>query len=186
MARHVHSVWALLFLSRESELAVRSVLLNALNIRPKFLRADLHLSVYYARRALDGLTDLEEPIDIEVGSSDLRFMAMVPGGENPRPNIDPALSNLGIRVKRSSPAIAKIHELRSRFYALETPPVLGIRRPSNHSRSAFGARHFQPHITLIRAGSGVDRDLTKIGNVFRDAISRIVFDRFVVRCRSPE
>lgn len=72
---------------------------------------------------------------------------------------------------------------RSRFYVLETPEVLGSHRPSTDTRSAFGARHFQPHVTVLRKASGVDSDLTKAGRAFREAIPAVRFDRFVVRCK---
>jgi hypothetical protein len=72
----------------------------------------------------------------------------------------------------------------SAHYPYETPDVLGLRQPSNHIRNAFGARHFQPHITLLKKGFGLDRDLTKIGEAFRASISPIRLNRFIVTCRS--
>jgi hypothetical protein len=111
-------------------------------------------------------------------------MAMTPGGENQRPEIDPARCHIGVRVRRSSAATQPIHALRSRFFRFETLDVIGVRRPSDHVRNAFGARHFQPHVTLIRPHNGLNRDLKVIGTAFRAALAGIKFDRFVIKCRS--
>jgi hypothetical protein len=137
-----------------------------------------------SRRALDGLKDYEEPVAIEVPAEDLRFMTMTPGGENPRPEIEPARCHVGVRIKRSSPATQPIQSLLSQFFLLETLDVIGVREPSDHRRNAFGARHFQPHVTLIRPDNGLGRDLKEIGTAFRAALEGIRFDRFVVKCRS--
>lgn len=155
-----------------------------MGLRPALVHERLHLSVYHARRPLNGLMDTEEPVAIEVAADDLRFMAMTPGGENPRPEIDPAQCHVGVRVRRSSPATQVIHALRSRFFPLETLDVIGVRKPSSHVRNAFGARHFQPHVTLIRPQNGLNSDLKEIGTACRAAVAGIQFDRFVVRCRS--
>lgn len=184
MARHRHSVWAMLFMAKESEKAIHRFLTQQMGLRPGLLHERLHLSVYHARRALDGLTDSEEPVAIEVAAEDLRFMAMTPGGENPRPEIDPTRCHVGVRVRRNSSATQKIHSLRSRFFPLETLDVIGVRRPSSHVRNAFGARHFQPHITLIRPNNGLNPDLKEIGTAFRATLAGIKFDRFTVRYRS--
>jgi hypothetical protein len=111
-------------------------------------------------------------------------MVMAPGGENPRPDVDPSINAIGVRIKRDAPGMQQIRAFRARFYPYETQDVLGVRRPSDHAKSAFGARHFQPHITLLRNGSNLDRDLTKIGNLFRASISPIGLNRLVVTCRS--
>ena len=55
-----------------------------------------------------------------------------------------------------------------------------MRRPSTRKRNAFGARHFQPHMTILRAGSGIDRNLKRIGDPFREALGDLLFDRFVI------
>jgi hypothetical protein len=184
MPRHPNTVWALLFVSQKSEQAIQTFFIHEVGIHPRFIKSRLHLSIYHARRLLTGLTDYQESVEIDINPADLRFMAMAPGGENPRPEIEPGRCLIGVRLKRGSPATADVRILRSRFYPLETSSVLGLRSPSSHSRSAFGARCFQPHITLIQAGSGIDRDLTKIGNAFRLAMEEIRLDRFVVKCRS--
>jgi hypothetical protein len=107
-------------------------------------------------------------------------MVMAPGGENPRHYLVPAGSKVGIRIQRKNPARPTIHEFRNRILPYETKTVLGTRRPSDHKRNAFGARYFQPHMAILQAGSGVDRDLTKIGKLFRAEILMLRFDRFSV------
>lgn len=184
MANQRYSVWAMLFLAKESEKAIHRFLTQQMGLRRTLLHERVHLSVYHARRALDGPTNYEESVAIEVPAEDLRFMAMTPGGENPRPEIDPARCHVGVRVKRSSSATQRIRAFRSRFFPLETLDVIGVGQPSDHKRNAFGARHFQPHVTLIRPNNGLNRDLKEIGTAFRSALAAIRFDRFVVKCRS--
>jgi hypothetical protein len=182
--RTAHVVWAKLCVSRESEREVREFLAERLGFDRRGLNSGLHLTVYHARRVLPGLRGYEERADVEIDPAYLRFMVMAPGGENPRADVDPLSSAIGVRVKRSAPATEAIRGFRGRFFSYETVEVLGSRKPSTNVRNAFGARHFQPHITLLKKDHQIDRDLTSIGEVFRSSISPIRFDRFVVTCRS--
>ena len=109
-------------------------------------------------------------------TEDTRFIVMAPGGENPRPELEPAKRKVGIRIQRKNIARPAILRLRERLLIHETPEVLGTRRRSTHSFNAFGARHFQPHMALLRPGSGIDRDLTKLGVLFRNEIKSLTFD----------
>lgn len=72
-------------------------------------------------------------------------------------------------------------QYRNRLLEYETPDVLGSRKASDHRRNAFGARHFQPHMTLLMAGSGVCRDLKEIGEPFRQVMGMLRFDRFEIK-----
>lgn len=99
-------------------------------------------------------------------------------GENPLPGIDPAQRTVGIRVRRSSECRKAILEYRSRFLVFESRRVLGLRKPSSANNNAFGARNFQPHVSLLRPGSGIDRDLTQLGMSFRKEFSTLTFDKF--------
>ena len=107
-------------------------------------------------------------------------MVMYPGGENPRPELDPAMLTVGIRVQRQSAARATILEFRTRLTDHENRRVLGARAPSTDKSSAFGARTYQPHMSILRPGSEIDRDLKAIGERFRQTIGDLTFDRFVV------
>jgi len=58
--------------------------------------------------------------------------------------------------------------------------VLGSRKPSTSRTNAFGARAFQPHMSILKSGSGIDRDLTLLGERFRRSIDCPTFDTFVI------
>ena len=111
-------------------------------------------------------------------------MVMAPGGEVPRPEFDPAYRKVGIRVQKRGSTMAAIMELHNRLIQFESEEVRGHRGPSTRNRSAFGARHFQPHMTVLEAGSGVDRDLTPIGLHFRQVLGNLTFNKFVIDIHS--
>jgi hypothetical protein len=167
---------------RESERDVRDFFVSKLKLREEFVESKLHLTVYHSRRKLPGLASYIERATVEVEPEYWRFMAMAPGGENPRPDIDVARKRVGIRVQRKSPAYREILNPRSRFYPLEAPVVSGRRPPTGERKSAFGARAYQPHVALLRAGSGIDPDLSRAGELFRSCVPTVHFDRLVVRC----
>jgi hypothetical protein len=116
---------------------------------------------------MPGLLTRVEPIELVIPTAETRFMVMAPGGENPRADLEPANRKVGIRIQRRNPARAAIDEFRDRIMFYETKTVLG-------------ARYFQPHMAVLRAGSGIDGDLTKVGSVFRTQIGALRFDRFSV------
>lgn len=178
-----HSVWAVLHLSRESELTLRRLFVDKLGFPSGMLKRGLHTTVYHARRPLPGLQDFEEPVLISVPGEELRMMALAPGGENPRPDIDPRNCLIGLRIRRAQGAADGIETIRQRFFIYETRQVLGSRPPSGARRSAFGARSYQPHITVLKAGAVTDADLSKIGKLVRENVQQLHFDRLVVKCR---
>lgn len=180
-----HEVWAQLLLSRADEARARAFLEEQFGMRPDRIARRMHLTVYYARRPMPGVVAINERAAVRVLASETRFMVMAPGGENPRPDLEPALKKVGIRVRRSTEAMASILRYRSRLLVAETASVLGARKRSDHRRNAFGARHFQPHLTFLKAGNGIDRDLTKIGTAFRAAFDTLTFDRFIVDVVNP-
>jgi hypothetical protein len=63
-----------------------------------------------------------------------------PGGENPRPDIIPAQSKVGIRLQRSSGAYTAVQDLQSRFCVHETDNTVGERKPSRCKRQASRAQ----------------------------------------------
>jgi len=173
-------VWAQLLLSANDRHHVQEFLTAECGIKRHRIISNMHLTVYYARRSMPGVVSTLEPARVVIPASETRFMVMAPGGENPRPDIDPSKRKVGIRVHRQSSAMPAIIGYRQRLIAHEDAAVLGARRPSDQRRNAFGARQFQPHVSLLRPGSRVDRDLTKIGKLFRREIGELVFDRFVI------
>ncbi len=180
-AAYTTEVWALLFLSRRDSQRIRRFFVREIGVNPQCVQRNLHLTVYHAARRLPGLKPFSERTRVVLAASETRFMVMAPGGENPRPNLEPARRKVGIRVHRQSEAMRGIEELRARLLQYETSDVLGKRKTSTHRRSAFGARNFQPHVTLLRPGSGIDRDLTKIGTRFREEFEAFTFNRFLVQ-----
>jgi len=146
----------------------------------------MHLTVYHARRFMPGLEPANEIVNVVVPTAETRFMVLAPGGENPRPELDPAQRKVGIRIQRRNVARSAIQTLRDRVAIHETPNVLGGRRPSTSQRNAFGARNFQPHISLLYAGSGLPTSLNPIGELFRSRIDHLTFDRFSIEIVSKD
>ena len=107
-------------------------------------------------------------------------MVMAPGGENPRPELDPSRRSVGLRLTKRNVAIPKIQALRAGFFKYETPRVLGSRPPSTAWRNAFGSRHYQPHVTLLRPRPRVLIELPELGEIFRRYLQWIEFDRFEI------
>lgn len=178
--RVTFEVWAQLFLCETDCNRVREFLVSELGVRPTSVVRNMHITVYHARRPMPGLKSLSEPTSIVLAASETRFMVMAPGGENPSPELAPGKRTVGIRVHKQSGALTQILEFRDRLLKHETPAILGKRLPSTHKTSAFGARHFQPHMAVLRAGSGIDSDLRRIGIPFRERIGDLTFDRFEI------
>jgi hypothetical protein len=109
-------------------------------------------------------------------------MVLAPGGENPRPELEPSRRSVGIRLTRRNRAIDHIQRLRASIYQFETSEIIGTRKPTSAWTNCFLARHYHPHVKLLWPGSGIDRDLTKLGEIFRSDLEWIEFDRFEVRC----
>lgn len=175
-----HEVWAQLFLCDADSERLRKFMMDRFGMRSRCIVGKMHITVYHARRLMNDLEPTVESVRIVLPASETRFMVMAPGGENPRPNLIPGQRKVGIRVQRRSVAMPLILGLRERLLKYETPDVLGSRRPSTHRTNAFGARSFQPHMTVLRAGSGVDHDLTTLGNPFREHVGDLTFDRFEI------
>jgi hypothetical protein len=173
-------VWAKLILCDEDRDRIRSFLTSRCGIKPRFIVKQMHITVYHARRQMPGVHPSSEHMRVTVPTSETRLMVFALGGENPRPEIDPARRGVGIRVQKKNVARSTILTLREKLLRHENLSVLGTRRPSTLNRSAFGARYFQPHMAILRAGSGVDRDLTKLGIQFRESIDVLHFNRFEI------
>lgn len=177
-------VWAQLFLCDEDCSRIRDFFVSELGIKPRRVVRNMHITVYHARRPMPGVVSIAESVRVALAASETRFMVMAPGGENPRSELEPGKRKVGIRVHKKSAALPSILGFRERLLRHETGQVLGSRAPSTHRRNAFGARHFQPHMAILRAGSGIDRDLTLIGIPFREALGDLTFDRFAIEVRT--
>ena len=178
-------VYALLWVARRDEHRI-SDFFNSWGIPEESIQRGMHLTVYYARRVLPGLSPhkLSRKVEIGADAAETRFMVLAPGGENPRPELDPARRSVGIRFTKRNKAISQIQGLRTEMRLFETPSVLGRRKPSTRWSSCFGARTYQPHIKLLRPGNEVDFDLTTLGKAFRMAFTTIEFCRFSVEVRN--
>jgi hypothetical protein len=177
---HTTEVWARLCLCDDDCARIRAFFVSELGIKRRSIVRKMHITVYHARRPMPGVVSVSEPAHVILPAIETRFMVMAPGGENPRPELDPASRKVGIRVHKQSTALPEILEFRRRLLQLETQRVLGNRSPSTHRRNAFGARHFQPHMVVLRAGSGIHRDLTLLGSRFREGLGELTFDTFSI------
>jgi len=173
-------VWAQLWLCVEDSIRIKELLASN-GVKRSTILSRLHITVYHARRPMPGVVEIDEPISLIVPTAETRFMVLAPGGENPRPELIPGHRKVGIRIQKKNDARPHIEAFREKLLRHETPSVLGRRVSSTRTRSAFGARNFQPHMALLGARSGVDRDLTNIGRLFRSGISILRFDRFSIQ-----
>ncbi len=185
MNRSYAEVYALLYLTRRCEMSITEFFCSY-GVPASAIQSGMHLTVYYAQRKLPGLQDRQSSrlIAIEADSKETRFMVLAPGGENPRSELDPGRKSVGIRLTKRNVAIREIQFLRRQMISLETPQVVGSRNPSTEWTSCFGARHYQPHVKFLRSGSGIDRDLTLLGQEFRSHFSTIEFGKFSIFARS--
>lgn len=174
-------IWAQLNLSQHDQEKIRSFFTEEVGINASFLLSNMHITVYHSRRPMPGVSDIKEDARVIIPAEDFRFMVMAPGGENHRAELDPGRRKVGVRIHRQSAATPEIHSYRERLTSYETSQILGGRMSSNKARSAFGARSFQPHMSLLRAGSGIDRDLKPIGAAFRQTLGNLTFDSFSIK-----
>lgn len=177
-----YEVYALLWVARKCETLISDLLSRECGIPRNAIQRGLHLTIYHGRRPLLGLAPGSQPVRIVADAIETRFMVLAPGGENPRPELDPCRRSVGIRLTKRNRAIDRIQRLRANIYRLETPAVVGRRKPTSAWTNCFGARHYQPHIKVLRPGSEIDRDLTKLGEIFRSDMEWIEFDRFEIIC----
>lgn len=183
--QHTTEVWAQLFLCAEDRVRVHDFFVSEFGIKARCIVRNMHITVYHARRPMPGVVPISEPTELILSAAETRFMVLAPGGENPHPDLDPARRKVGIRVHRQSAALPFILALRERLLQHETWRVLGRRPPSTHRSNAFGARHYQPHMAVLRAGSGIGRDLKQLGVPFRQRLGDLRFDRFEVEVVGP-
>jgi hypothetical protein len=101
-------VWAQLCLARSDCERIRHFLVSEVGVKPRTVVRKMHLTVYYARRPLPGVVSIAAPAHVILPAEDTRFMVLAPGGENPRPELEPGHRKVGIRVHRQSKAAAAI------------------------------------------------------------------------------
>ena len=168
-------LYIFLYLSFASEKRVSDFLNKEVGIKRDLIQRGMHLTVYYSRRPMPLLQIDKEYLSIKADVNETRFMVLAPGGENPRPHLHPSLRSVGIRLTKRNLAIPEIVRIRRSVYKHE--PQFTNRRNTTDWLNSFGARHYQPHIKLLRAGNGIDRDLTIIGDRFRKSIQTLEFQK---------
>jgi hypothetical protein len=176
-------VWAQFRVAKKSVLEIEDFFVEQCKISPEFLIPNLHLTIYHSRRPMPDIEEIFKSCHLSIDTLDTRFMVLAPGGENPREELVPGKRKVGIRIHKASKFRETILKYRELFFLHETPKVLGLRRPSSKTKNAFGARNFQPHIGILKSGSGIQTDLTEIGDSFRDVVQEIHFDRFLIQKR---
>ena len=180
---HTYEVNAMLRVSKECERLIAAFFVEYVGVRPGRVKSDLHLTVYHGRRPLPGLGERTLPVDVVIDTAETRFMVLAPGGENPRPALDPNSQSVGIRVTRRNRAIVDIQRLREGVYRFESPAIVGRREATTAWTNCFGSRHYQPHIQLLRPWSKIGDDLHEIGRLFRSQIRQIDFDVYQIEFR---
>jgi len=180
IGKNQYEVWAQFYVSRNCVDEIHSFFRREYRIAPEFLISNLHLTIYHSRRPMFSLSEIIQNCNLSIDTMDTRFMVLVPGGENPRPEIVPRNQKIGVRIKKNSEFRTVIDEYRKSLLIHENQQVLGKRNPSTRVKNAFGARNFQPHISILKSGNGVITDLTEIGNNFRDFVPEIKFDKFII------
>jgi hypothetical protein len=176
-------LYAVLWLSNESREYISDILINKCGVPSEKIVRNPHLTVYHSRsrRPLNGLDLEKRQVNITMDIAETRFMTMTPGGENPRPDVDPSKCSIGIRLKKGNIAIPDILAMRREFFKYETETVIRPpRQKTTDWTNAFGARSYQPHIKLIFPENGLHPDLTKIGSIFRSKFHDLEFDRLTI------
>ena len=181
---HTYEINAILQVSEVCESKIRTWLLECLRVKPSRIKSSLHLTVYHGRRPLPSLVEHRSRVDIVASTDETRFMVLVPGGENPRGDLDPRQHSVGLRLTKRSEAISEIQKIREQVYRHETKKIVGVRTPTTAWTSCFGARNYQPHIQLLKPWHKVESDLSEIGRAFRSTIHEVSFDALIIDSRN--
>jgi hypothetical protein len=173
-------IWAQLLLRCEDSLRIRDFFAKETGINVSSVSRRMHLTVYFAIARMPEVAPVSEKICITVPTIDTRFMLMTAGGEVAKPGAEPTNHKIGIRIQKRSIAMVAINEFRARLVQHESAEVLGSRASTTRNRSAFGPPRFQPHMTVLEPGNGAPPDLTPLGTRFRETLSDLTFDEFVI------
>lgn len=127
-SRHFYEIYGILWVTRICEARIADLLSYKAGIPTEAVQRGMHLTVYYGRRPLLGLTHQSLPVKIFADASETRFMVLAPGGENPRPNLEPSRRSVGIRLTKRNTAIRQVLELRRSIYQSEPARWPGNRK----------------------------------------------------------
>lgn len=172
------NLFVLAYLERSTEKRICEFFCDT-GVPMEAIQKGMHLTIYHSQVPL--LSDIPEQSRISVIANvdETRFMVMAPGGENSKPNLAPTRRSVGIRLTKRNSAIPEIIQFRRNAYKLE--PEFRARKNTSDWTNAFGARHFQPHIKLLRPGNGLDHNLTEIGKKFREHFDELKFSKIAVK-----
>lgn len=176
-----HEIWCQLHLSRESTYRISKFLQLEYGVIPKDIISNMHLTVYHSTKEMNNVFELAEECNHVFDTQYTRFMVLAPGGENPKPRIKPKNHKIGIRIQKQSDIYHTIISYRNRLIQNETVDMIGNRMPSTRTKSAFGLRNFQPHISFLKTGSRINPNLFEVGNDFRFHVQELRFDRFSIK-----
>jgi hypothetical protein len=174
-----YNLFVLMFLSIEDENKITSFFEQKFNIPTNLIVRGMHITMYHTQIPINlPITD-KKIISIDADVKETRFMVMAPGGENPKKNINPASKSIGIRLTKRNIAIPSILEIRRKIYQNE--PIFKNRKNTSDWKNAFGAKNFQPHMTLLKPGNNISDDLTKVGTLFRENFQDLKFQKILVK-----
>lgn len=179
--KHEYEIWCQLILSKSCEKEVHDFFIRQFYIDPRYLVRNMHITLYHSRRPMFNLEEFKVNCNHVIDTMDTRFMVLAPGGENPHPDLIPAYRKVGVRIKKGTDLRIQIDTYREEVLRLEDKFALGGRKPSNKNRNAFGSRYFQPHLTILKSGSGIKTDLTEVGEEFRDFIHELNFTEYIIK-----
>lgn len=138
-----------------------------------------HITIYYAETEVRLQPAFNQICDIHIEAEFLRFMVMVPGGENFSDTIIPKNHKIGLRIQRQANAMQDIYALRKEWMDQERQKM-NLDQYSGYRRSAFGAPHYQPHLTILSAQNGISDILRPYGDALREQVGALHFDRYIL------
>ena len=174
-----NNLFVLMFLSIEDENRITSFFEGRFNIPTNFIVRGMHITLYHSQIPINLPIKDNTKISIDADVKETRFMVMVPGGEKPKKNINPASKSVGLRLNKRNNAIPSSLEMRRKIYQNE--PDLKNRKNTSDWRNAFGAKNFQPHMTLLKPGNSMPNDLSEVGTLFRDNFQELNFQKLLVK-----
>ena len=170
-----YKFFILLYLSFGDQKKIQRFLEDELSVPKHCIERDMHLTIYHSRRPPKDYIRKDFNTSIKMDVKETRCMVLAPGGENPRPNLVPGRRSVGVRLTKRNSAIGQILDIRRDAYKHEE--IFRNRKNSTDWTNAFGSRHFQPHLKLMRPGNGLDFDLTALGERFRQEFLELEFSK---------
>ena len=135
-----YRLFGILWVTRRCEALISDLLVDECGIPKEAIQHGFHLTVYESRRPIPGVAPTSQAAEFYAETSESRFMVLAPGGENPRPELEPRRRSVGIRLTKRNRAIEPILNLRRDLYRRETQETTKNRKATTDWTNAFGAR----------------------------------------------